>query len=191
MNTTMKTKSLLLTGMLTALLCTAAPAFALGHELPAPPRGPLQGLGQLIRPPQGPRADAHMEQFGGKITAVSSPSFTLELPAIGRQATTTITVMTNASTTYRLASTTASWSDVAVGDFAMVSGPFATSTQTLTANRVQLSITAPNRGQEVRAVVHDAIDQRVNEMLSTTTRPAQLRGFIGNLIQSIFSIFHR
>lgn len=93
------------------------------------------------------RGEMMGRSVGGKVTAVSSPNFTLELPRIGDKATTTVNVVTNASTTFLLDKNSASVSDVAVGDYALVAGPYASSTETITALRVNLSTSTPNRGR--------------------------------------------
>jgi hypothetical protein len=191
-------KLLIISSMLGLSLLAAAPALAQekgrgpwqiprpGNEASTTPRGAMQMLLEHM----GMRP-ALRESFGGKVTAVSAPDFSLEIPALGRLSTTTINVVTDASTTFRVGTSTGSIGDVAIGDYALVEGRYATSTQTLTALRVNVTASAPNRGQEVRAIVHDVISQRVNEELSTTTPPRHIRSILGNILQGIFGFFHR
>ncbi|OGG54587.1 hypothetical protein A3C20_01880 [Candidatus Kaiserbacteria bacterium RIFCSPHIGHO2_02_FULL_55_25] len=138
--------------------------------------GLVQGKGQMIG-----------RSVGGKVTAVSAPNFTLELPRVGDKATTTVTVTTNASTTFLLGKNSASISDVAVGGFALVAGPFASSTQTITALRVNLSTSTPPRGQEVRIEVREAVAERLENRFGTSAP----RGFVREVVDSVFQGFAR
>ena len=138
--------------------------------------GLVQGRGEMIG-----------RSVGGKVTAVSSPNFTLELPRVGDKATTTVTVTTNASTTFLLGKNSASISDVAVGGFALVAGPFASSTQTITALRVNLSTSTPPRGQEVRIEVREAVAERLENRFGTSAP----RGFVREVVDSVFQGFAR
>ena len=138
--------------------------------------GLVQGKGQMIG-----------RSVGGKVTAVSAPNFTLELPRVGDKATTTVTVTTNASTTFLLGKNSASISDVAVGSFALVVGPYASSTQTITALRVNLSTSTSPRGQEIRMEVREAVAERFDDRFGTSTP----RGFVRGMMNSIFQGFAR
>src|SRR5690349_21671108 len=87
-------------------LFAAVPAFAQSgpqHGAGWGAGGGPRGLIQRIFDRPGAQRPQPLESFGGKITAVSSPDFTLEIPALGRLATTTVNVATDASTTFMLA----------------------------------------------------------------------------------------
>lgn len=186
-------KILLISSLIGLSLLAAAPAFAQGPEGRGEGWGPQQGPrgAMQIMMQRFERRPMPMEMFGGKVTAVSSPNFTLELPAFGRQATTTVTVATNASTTFMLGKQSASIADVAVGDFATVQGRYATSTQTLTALRVNLATSTPSRGMQVRGLVHDAISERLNEEFSSSMPPRNFGGMLRGIMQSLLGFFHR
>ena len=142
--------------------------------------GLVQGKGQMIG-----------RSVGGKVTAVSAPNFTLELPRVGDKATTTVTVATNASTTFLLGKNSASISDVAVGSFALVAGPYASSTQTIEALRVNLSTSTPPRGQEIRIEVREAVAERFEDRFGTTTPRAFVRGVMNSMFQGLARFFGR
>ena len=142
----------------------------------------LMGMG-LVRG----RGEMIGRSLGGKVTAVSAPNFTLELPRMGDTATTSVNVVTNASTTFLLGKNSASMSDVAVGGFALVAGPFASSTNTITALRVNISTSTPARGQEVRMEVREAVTERLDDRFGTSTP----RGLVRNIVNSVFQGFAR
>jgi len=143
-------------------------------------QGLIQGRGEMIG-----------RSVGGKVTAVSASNFRLEIPAMPRQGTTTVNVVTNASTTFLLGKNSASISDVAVGSFALVAGPFASSTQTITALRVNLSTSTPPRGQEIRIEVREAVAERFEDRFGTTTPRAFVRGVMNSMFQGLARFFGR
>lgn len=142
--------------------------------------GVVQGRGEMLG-----------RSLGGKVTAVNAPNFTLELPRIGDKATTTVNVVTNASTTFLLGKNSASMSDVAVGNFALVAGPFASSTNTITALRVNLSTSTPVRGQEMRVEVREAVAERLEDKFGTSTRREFVRGVMNSIFQDFARFFGR
>lgn len=122
--------------------------------------------------------------FGGTVSSVSSPNFSLEIPAVRERATTTITVVTSASTTFLFGREGGSFDNVSIGSFVVAAGAYATSTQTLTARRVDIASSTVPRGLEVRAAVHDRIETRLGEgffsrLFASSTAPAPLRFFFG------------
>lgn len=204
-----KTAATIISSTLALSFLAMAPVFAEGAEQEAPPAPSTNVRGMPMRPGTVMQRveDRRMQgvgTFGGKVTAVNAPSFTLELPAVDGRAMTTMTVVTNASTTFMLAKATASLADVAVGQYAMVMGRFSTSTQTIVAARVGLSTTAPDGKlratiEEKRPLmrmgtstapgfaIREQVMQRVIGQFSTSTTPDVLR----EIINSVFSNFTR
>ncbi len=181
-------KIAIISGVTALSLLAAVPALAEGQGMP----GDIgRGMGRPFELLFGKGRPMIMQMMGGKVLSVSAPNFTLELPALGAHATSTVTVATNASTTFALGKNSATFADIAAGQFAMVRGSFATSTQTLTAMRVELATTTPNRGEMTREVVHNAIEERFNERLSSSTPPREFRGFIGGILQGLRDLFRR
>ncbi|MFA7309822.1 MAG: hypothetical protein WC050_02855 [Candidatus Paceibacterota bacterium] len=155
-------------------------------------QGILKGKGEMVG-----------RAIGGKVSAVSGSSFSLEVPRMRDNATTTLTVNTTASTTFMLGKNPASLSDVAVGNFAMVFGPVSTSTQTITAVRVNLATSTPGIGPKpmmgkdgegrewgvgastTPEQVQADIAARMTEQFSGRAEPSLIR----NIVNSVFSNF--
>jgi hypothetical protein len=151
--------------------------------MPMQPENMMQSIMRRGNEMRGLRVEA----FAGKVTAASSPNFTLELPRIGPRATTTLTVATNASTTFTLGRNAAMFSDVTVGDFAMVMGSYESSTNTLTALRVNL---ATSTAGGIRPMMGGENASRWGSVPTSTT-PRAIRGFVGSIMQGIRHFFGR
>lgn len=83
--------------------------------------------------------------FGGRVASVDGTTFTIDMPGRDNAATTTITVTTDASTTFMLVGAGPSTlAAVTVGSFANVHGAMtSTTTRTIAATRVEIASTTP------------------------------------------------
>jgi hypothetical protein len=91
--------------------------------------------------PMGPKEDTQLSNLGGvqgKVGTVGINSFTLTRPGNKEMATSTFTVQVSNTTQFSKGSTTAAFADVAVNARVVVFGRMATSTKTITAERVLL-----------------------------------------------------
>lgn len=83
--------------------------------------------------------------FLGSITTIASPSFTILTRERG--ATTTVKVMTDANTSFKLGTTTSAFANLALGQNVAISGTYSTTTNTLLAQRVDVVTAMGPRGQ--------------------------------------------
>lgn len=202
-------------------LLVAVPVFALEGRVdirvaPGERPEPRQILQRIIgerqdtvRPQPAERPEGRVVSLGGKVASVGSESFSLEIPSNRERATTTITVVTMDSTEFKIGREDGSFSDVSIGSFAVATGAYATSTQTLTARKVDIASSTPPRGLEVREEVHDRIEARLGDgffarIFASTTPSENIRGFFlradtsidtgenqSGFIRSVFQRFSR
>lgn len=111
--------------------------------------GWLIGIGNLFFNRHGDQSSSGQGNMafavGGRIASVDGTTFTIEAPARENAATSTITVSTNASTTFIVVgSGPSTLSAVTIGAFANVRGTMtSTTTRTIAATRVEIASTSP------------------------------------------------
>lgn len=171
-------------------VATTVPERVLGEKA-----GLIMGFQSLFRRGDDKRdehAGAPKIELGGKVSAVSGSAFTIELPAMRDRATSTATIMTNASTTYKMkGSDTATLSDIAAGSFVQVKGLLtSTSTMTITAIRVDIASGTPRvikeRIDDVKIEVKQRIEDKIERDIGSSTS-RELPKRVRDLLQTIFS----
>jgi len=127
----------------------------------------------------------------GTVTDVESTYLTIEGQNL-QNASTSYTVDFAASTTYSNGSTTASLSDISIGNTIVVNGPLATSTKTITAYHI--SIGTPmgmggrfnNNSQNQSSGTSMGMGTNFPPQNASTTPPVQSHSFIGKVFHKLF-----
>lgn len=169
-------------------VATTVPARIIGEKA-----GLIRGFQSLFRrgdEKRNERAGASPIEIGGTVSAVTGSSFSIQLPARREQATTSVMITTNASTTFRKdRGETAALSDVATGVFVKVKGTLvSTSTREIAALRVDIASSSPRmmvkKLDDVKLMVKSTF-----EIEDATTTPKELQDRVRSILQSILGQF--
>jgi len=150
-------------------------------------RGIITAIGRVVSSFIDKRTDGEDRPvatvIGGAIADVGASSFSIDVPARGSSATSTASIVTDASTTYVFAGATSSFSDIAPGRFVTVQGIItATSTMTIEARRVEIATSTPN--------FIAPMERRDMGMTASSGPRVEFKSIVQTVLQKLGSIFH-
>jgi hypothetical protein len=143
----------------------------------------------------------------GIVTGVSTNAFTMVLPSNNEHTSTTITVTVTSTTKFMQGSTTAAFSNVAVGSRVEVFGKVSTSTRTIAAERILIVPASKMMNSEKVSGEREGIMSHIKNILmgkhgsSTSDRPEHMgsnsdsaaaiegTGFFGTIFHAFLNLF--